>query len=107
MKYHGNLSSDSRADTCGRRYALFATAPKKVKGKGKKKNSCTYIMEKVGKNNSYVVVSLKTQKFPMWANSPHFWNRDVPYRIHQSSQHTPGLNETNPIRAFTSAPRFS
>jgi len=56
-------------------------------------------------NNSNVVESLGTQHFPIWANSPHFWNRDIPYRIHQNSQLTPVLNNTNPIRAFKSAPQ--
>lgn len=89
-------------------YALFATIRllfKKWK-KGKKEKTLVHILRKgYGINNSNVVESLGTQQFPKGANSPHFLNRDIPYCIHQNSQLTPVLKDTNPIRAFKSAPQ--
>jgi hypothetical protein len=85
---------------------LYDRAQKSERKRNKEKTVVLILWKRYGINNSYVVESLRTQLFPIWTNSPHFWNRDFPYRIHQSSQHTPGLNETIPIRAFTSAPQI-
>lgn len=70
-------------------YDLFATIRPIFKKwrKGEEEKTLVHILRKwYGIHTFYVVESLGTQQFRIWANSPQFWNRDVPYRIHQSSQ---------------------
>lgn len=69
-----------------RSFRDYTTALKKNTKREEEKTPVHILRKRYGINNSYVVEYLGTQQFPICANSPNFWNRDVPYRIHQTSQ---------------------